>query len=214
MNSLLARPLGTPIGPLDHTVKALALPFSLDELIAAGANQSPEILRQEAAIGVSQAAAQLARREFYPDFGVGWEYMNRTSGMPEMYALRFSMNMPFFNRAKRKEALAEALATEASARHERDVVQNETAYRVQEQYLQARTSEELLDLYEKTLVPQAKLALDSAQAAYETGAVDFLNVISNFIVLLEYETSVVQERAKYQQALAKVQEITGLALVK
>ena len=37
------------------------------------------------------------------------------------------------------------------------------------------------------MLPQARLALESSLASYQTGAVDFLSVLTNFGALLEYE---------------------------
>ena len=157
-------------------------------------------------------AINLAQKEFYPDFGVGWDYMNRTSSQPEMFALRFTMNLPIFNKGKRRQAVEEASSTQASARHMREALRTELMFRVKEQYLQARASEELMALYAKGLVPQSTLALESALASYQTGALDFLSLISNFTSVLDYETAYYEELANYQKALARIQEITGVEL--
>ena len=47
------------------------------------------------------------------------------------------------------------------------------------------------------MVPQASLALESSLASYETGAVDFLSVLTNFITVLEYEMNYYEELQHY-----------------
>ena len=208
LNSLLLRPVDAPMSALAPEAKPL-FAYSLDELLQRGVENAPEIRRQEQLIEQGQLAVNLAQKEFYPDFGVSWEYMNRTSGQPEMFGLRFTMNLPVFNKARRREAVTEATATQASARQMREAVRTELLFRVKEQYLQARTSEELLTLYSKALVPQSMLTLDSSLSAYQTGTLDFLSVISNLTATLDFELGYHEELASFQKALARLEEITG-----
>ena len=85
---------------------------------------------------------------------------------------------------------------------------------MKEQYLAARTSDELLSLYANAIVPQSTLALESALAAYQVGTLDFLSMIANFITVLDYEISYFEELSNYQKALARLEEFTGLELTK
>lgn len=210
LNSLLRRPPETPIGPL-APVEKTALSVSLEELLTRALAEYPEVRRQEQFIEQGRLAADLARKEFYPDFGVGWDYQNRP-GLPEMYGLRFTVNVPLFNKAKRRAAVEEANAMQESARQMREAVRAELQFQVKEQYLAAQTANELLTLYGKGVVPQSRLALESALAAYQTGTLDFLNVLSSFTTILDYELNYYEELANYQKALARLEEITGVAL--
>jgi outer membrane protein TolC len=211
MNSLLLRPLETPFGPLADVEKS-PLNYSLEELVEKAVANHPEVRRQQELMEQNQLAADLARREFYPDFSVGWDYMNRTSGMPEMYGLRFTMNIPLFNKQRRRDAVSEAGAMEASARSARETVRTALLFQVKEQYLAARAAEELLKLYEQAVVPQSALALESSMGAYQTGTLDFLSLLTNFSLLLDYETNLFEERASYQKALARLEELSGVEL--
>lgn len=210
--SLLLRPADAPLGSLPAEMAKSGLPFSLEELISRGVENSPEIRRQERLMEQSQLAADLARREFYPDFSVSWDYQNRTSGMPEMYGLRFTMNLPVFNKGRRNAAVQEAHQTQAGARQMREAVRTVLLFQVKEQFLAARASDELLTLYAKALVPQSALALESSLTAYQVGTLDFLSMLTNFISVLDYETSYYEELARYQQALARLEELTGIEL--
>ena len=62
-------------------------------------------------------------------------------------------------------------------------------------------------------MPQSTLALESSLTAYQAGAVDFLNVITNFTTILDYETSYFEELANYQKSLARLEEVTGVPLI-
>ena len=213
LNSLLLRPPDSPFGPLEAVEKS-SFAYTLDELLEKGVANAPEIRRQEQLIEQSQVAVNLAKRDYYPDFSVGWDYQNRGSGMPEMFGLRFTVNLPVFYKGKQRQALSEASFTLAATREMREAAKTTLLFQVKEQYLTARASEELLTLYAKGIVPQSMLALESALAAYQVGSLDFLSLITNFITVLDYEINYYEELANHQKALARIEEITGIELAK
>ena len=76
----------------------------------------------------------------------------------------------------------------------------------------AEASARLMKLYSQTVAPQANLALESSLATYETGSVDFLSVISNFTLVLDYEMNHHEEALNFALALCRLEEMTGRAL--
>jgi cobalt-zinc-cadmium efflux system outer membrane protein len=71
------------------------------------------------------------------------------------------------------------------------------------------STEKMLDLYEKAIIPQAELALSSAQSSYSVGAVDFLTVVTNFSTINEYQIDYFRQLADYQSAIARIEALTG-----
>ena len=212
LNALLQRPLDAPMGPLAPVEKP-TFAYTLDELVERGVANAPEIRQQEERISQSQVALKLAERERYPDLGVGWDYQQRP-GMPEMFGLRFSVSIPIFYKDKQKQMAVEAASEKAAAEQQREAIRTTLLFQVKEQYLAARASEELLTLYSKALVPQSTLTMEAALAAYQTGSLDFLNVLNSFLGVLDYELGYYEELANFQVALSRLEEITGFDLVK
>lgn len=212
LNALMQRPLDTPMGPL-APVEKTTFAYSLNELVERGVANAPEIRQQEERIAQSQVALKLAERERYPDFGVGWDYQQRP-GMPEMFGLRFTVSVPIFYKNKQKQMAIEAASENAAAVQQREAIRTGLLFQVKEQFLAARASEELLTLYSKALVPQSTLTLEASLAAYQTGSLDFLNVLNSFLGVLDYELGYYEELANYQKALSRLEEITGFELVK
>jgi len=209
LNSLLIRPLGTVIPAVADVEKSL-LSHSLEELLNQAAS-SPEIRQQETLIEQTQATANLARRDYYPDFNVGYMYQQRP-GMQDMHGFTFGIKIPVFYRDKQRKAVEEATLTRTSLEQTRESIRTVLSFQVKEQFLAAKASDELLRLYQKGVVPQSSLALESSLASYQTGEVDFLNVINNFVTVLDYQIAYYQEVANYQKALARLEEITGVEL--
>jgi outer membrane protein TolC len=211
INSWLARPPDSPLGPAEP-LERVPLAYGLEELLAKGAENSPELGRQQKLIEQSRLAADLARKEALPDFSVGWDYMNRASGQPEMFGLRLTMSLPVFSRARSRDAVREAAETEAGARLSREAARAALQFEIKEQFLAARTAEELMNLYTRALVPQSTLALESSLAAFSSGGVDFQSVLANFQSMLDYEAGYFEELVNFQKARARLEELTGLNL--
>ena len=77
----------------------------------------------------------------------------------------------------------------------------------------ASTSARLATLYRQTVLPQARLALESSMASYQTGAVDFLSVPTNFGSVLEYEMTYFDELTAFHVSVSRLEEMTGTPLV-
>lgn len=212
LNSLLLRPSDTPIRPLGPVEKA-ELNYSLEELTEKGVANFPEIRRQEQLIEQSQYAVTLAQKDYYPDFRVGYDYQQRP-GLPDMHGFNVGINVPIFYKKKQREEVREAAFAVESGKQSREAIRTALLFQVKEQYLQVKASDELLALYTKALVPQSALALESSMASYQTGALDFESLISNFTSVLEYEVNYYQELANYQKAIVNLEQITGLDLAK
>ena len=212
LNSLLLRPSDTAVGQL-APVEKTDLTYSLDELIEKGVANSPEIRRQEQLIEQSRYAVELARKDYYPDFRAGYDYWQRPD-MPDMHGFTVGINLPIFYKKKQREGVREATFASESTKQNREALRTAMLFQVEEQYLQAKASDELLTLYTKALVPQSALALESSLAAYQTGSLDFESLLSNFSSVLGYEVNYYQELANYEKALVNLEQITGLELAR
>ena len=210
LNALLARPAPSPVGrPADLQITAFDL--SLDSLIANAGAHAPMLRRDQIMIDRSQLAVDAARKEYKPDFAVNGGYYNMGS-MPPMYEFRFDVQIPL-RRARREAAVAEQQIAVQQARSAYDSTRFALQGRIQEDYQMAATSLRLAHLYEERVLPQARLALESSMASYQTGGVDFLSVLTNFGAVLEYEMAYFDELAAYHTAVSRLEEMTGTSIV-
>jgi cobalt-zinc-cadmium efflux system outer membrane protein len=83
---------------------------------------------------------------------------------------------------------------------------------VQEDYQMATTAGELATLYRDAVLPQARLALESSVSSYQTGAVDFLSVLTNFGSVLEYEMSYLEQLSEQYTAVSRLEEMAAVTL--
>ena len=211
INSLLYRPPGTPLGKPGAVTKA-EFPYPYNQLYELARSHYPLLQVQEQEIQRSQHRVELARREFYPDFALGLSAVER-SGLSEMYGIMVNAKVPLYFWRKQQPELSSATMSLDSARKQRDNTTARLNARVKDLYLTATTSERLAELYRNGVIPQARLALESAVAAYQVGNIDFLAVLDSFFTLLDYEMKYFEVFTEFHKALAQLEPYTGLDLV-
>lgn len=211
LNALLNRPTASAIGEPED-LQLTVFEHSLDALIAAANEHAPMLRRDRLMVERSQLAVDAARREYKPDFALagGYYYMG---AMPPMYEFRIDVKVPL-QRSRRASAVAEQLSMADAARSRYDGTRLGLQSRLEEDFNIASTAVRLARLYRDTVLPQARLALESSMASYQTGAVDFLSVLTNFGTVLEYEMTYFDELATYHTAVSRLEEMTGTPIVR
>jgi len=211
INSLLNRRPDTPLGkPGEPHVKPVTK--TLTELQAAARESAPTRLRDQKMTERAELAVNLARKDYYPDYALTAGYFNQ-AGMPAFYMFRADIRIPLYFKGKQRAALTERTEMLSEARHTYDATGQSLNFRIADDYSMAETSLQLTNLYFKTVMPQAQLAVDSSLASYETGAVDFLSVLNNYTAALEYEMDYHEEMLNYHLALSRLEETTGVRLI-
>lgn len=210
LNSLLYRESESPVGPPEE-LRPRDLPYSLSQLNETAIANYPDLKGQRRKIEGAQYAIQLAKKEFYPDFSVGFTYVNRPA-MPEMYGVSVGIKLPVYYAQKQRPALSEATA---SFEAEKRSLENKTTllmFKIRDKYLAETTAQRLVKLYSTTIVPQSSLSLESAIAGYEVGKVDFLTLLDNLVTLLNYELSYYEQLSNEEKAVAALEPLVGVSL--
>jgi outer membrane protein TolC len=210
LDSLLNRRPDSPLGRPPEILPP-ELRVTLEELYARGRRDSPALAREQKTIERAELAVNLARKDYYPDYTLSGGYFNQGS-MPAMYQFRVDFKLPAYFWRKQRPEVAEQASRLGEARHEYEAVNQDLSFRLKDQYLMAEASYRLMEMYSKTVVPQASLALESSIPGYETGAVDFLSLLTNFMTVVDYELNYHEEMLNVFLSLARLEELTGLAL--
>ena len=212
INGLLFRAPDTPLGPAD-VAEPPSLSHTLDELRALARQNYPALKRDERVIDRGQQALALARKEVLPDFAVNVTSQKYVGGMPWMYGVDVMVKVPLYFQRKQRPMIAEAAAALETGRAMRNNTLATATAEVTEGYLEATTSRRLVTLYGDSVLPQARLALESSFASYQVGGVDFLTVLTNSITVLDYELSYEEQSARLRQALARLEPLVAVELV-
>jgi cobalt-zinc-cadmium efflux system outer membrane protein len=212
INGLLNRPPETPVSPA-LAVTSTPLP-DLATLHRLAERQNPALGRDEQVVRRDRLALALARKERLPDFAMAFTSRRVVGGMPWMYGLEVMVKVPLYWPRKQRPLIAEAAAALESSRQMRERTVATVRAEVAAEYETAVASERLVELFSDSVLPQARLALESSLAAYQVGTVDFLTVVTNFITVLNYEVSAEAQQARYRQALARLEPLAGMEFVR
>jgi cobalt-zinc-cadmium efflux system outer membrane protein len=214
LNALLYRPADTPVGRIpEPEIKPLAL--SPAELKGVAIDHRPLLKSLNALIGKGQAGNKLAEKEFYPDFTVSLEYMQRDRVGDEpgndMYSLGVTFNLPVY-RHHRHEMLAEADATVRMAAEELNSLKNSIDSGISDILAQLERRRKLVELYRTGIIPQAEQSLESAVIGYRVNKVDFLTLLDSRMTLFNYEREIYDSLADYQMKKAQLEALVGKEL--
>ena len=215
LNTAMYRPPRAPIqAPAD-----LALPdvtstaSSLDEVALVS---RPELRGAEEEITRSERTHELIdRNRKYPDFMVGWDYMRMPTEMnKDRYGAMVNITIPFspWTIGRRNYEVEESLAEIRAAKSNRDAIRNVTVKQVGESLSKVQAAKRSLQLYREGLLSQAELSFRSALVAYQTGRVEFVNLLEAERALREARMGYYKTTASYLQNVAELERAVGREL--
>ena len=214
LNALLYRPAETPVGTIpDFEIKPLTA--SSEELREAALDNRPLLKSLNAGIEKGKAGHKLAEKEFYPDFNVSFEYMQRDqfegSNGDDMYSLGVTFNLPV-QRNRRHAMAAESSSETIMATEELKSMKNSIDSGISDLLAQLERRRKLVDLYKTGIIPQAEQSLESATIGYRVNKVDFLTLLDSRVTLFNYERELYDSLADYQMKMAQLEALVGKSL--
>ncbi|HKY28421.1 MAG TPA: TolC family protein [Pyrinomonadaceae bacterium] len=210
INSLLYRESDSLLGkPEELSPREFA--YTLGQLNETAIANHPDLKAQRRRIEGAQYGIQLAKKEYYPDFSVGFTYVNRPA-MPDMYGVNIGIKLPIYRAQKLRPALTEATASFEAEKRSLENTTTLLMFKIRDRYLAETTAQRLVKLYSTTIVPQSSLSLESAIAGYEVGKVDFLTLLDNLVTLLNYELNYYEQLSNEEKAVAALEPLVGIVL--
>jgi cobalt-zinc-cadmium efflux system outer membrane protein len=206
VNALLARapdaPLAAPAAPRPpaQEPKYAALAERLRD-------RNPELAAERARLDAAERSRDLAYRDRYPDFSLGFSPIQRGTRIVD-YDVMFEITIPLQQGTRRaKEQEAVAMVAAASARREAALAR--ALGELGSALAQLVGAREMERLTETSLLPQARVNLDAALAAYETGKVDFATLLEAERQVRQARLSVIAAQTEAQMRLAEVERLIG-----
>ena len=188
--------------------------LSLESLRATALAQRPQLLALQSIVSREEKAFDLARKNYYPDFDVRLAYGQRDNMLdgtrrPDMVTLTVAVNLPVWRENKLEPRVAEALAKRDQAASLYEAQRNEVIASLRQQTAMAEQNLKSARLYQTAILPQARLTVESALAAYRVNRVDFLTLLDSQMTVFNYEISLATAIASYNKALAEIDLLIG-----
>ena len=209
MNAALDQPSTTPLQTdalADGSVTVM--PLSLDSLQAFAMQTSPRLRERRAVIAAEAAQAQLARREYLPDFDVSIQYGQRDR-LPDMITATVGVPLPIQRGRKQSAEVRAARFDLAAAEAELKAEENELRAEITRTHAEIERQRANADLFSRAILPQARATFASASAAYQSGRGDLLNVLDAMRAMFAAETMYVRALAELAKAVAELQALVG-----
>ncbi len=204
----------TPVAALDDLTQE-KVPRDLELLQSQAVTARPELHALLAAVRRDRSTVNLARLDYKPDvtLGLSWIDVASTGISPatngrDSFLLSAGVNLPIY-RKRLDSSVRSAEAKVVSTVREYDSLRDGTLEEVTDLFAQARSQEDLLLLFREDILPKARQTLEVSNQAYSVGAVDFLQLIDNWRVLLRYEINYRRLEASLRQTLAELERVVG-----
>lgn len=206
VNALLARP---PDAPLEAAVRprsvAAGLPYPA--LVERLRDRSPELAADRARLDGAERSRELAYRNRYPDFALALSPIQRDNRLAD-WDVMFEVTIPLQQGTRRaQEREAEAMVAAATAR--REATLQRALGELGTALAQLEAAREMQALTETSLLPQARLNLQAALAAYETGKVDFAALLDAERQVRQVRLTLLAAEVEAQMRLAEIERLLG-----
>jgi len=207
INALLNRPPQMPLGKPEEVIYH---PFSLtlENLQQQALQERPELHAATIAIRRSEKARSLAKKNYLPDLMMEVMYWDVHDG-PNQWEVVTEINLPWIFKAKYDAKVRQAVAEEKQARSEYQGMRNQTLFELKDLFVKVKTSEQLIQMYQSGVLPQAEQSLGAARIGYQAGKVDFLNLMDSERALRDFQVEYYTALAEYQQRIAELERGVG-----
>ena len=217
LEAALGRAPGEPLPWPKDAPGPSRIELQYEKLAAKLRERSPEIRAADSLAAKEKAGVALARRNFYPDVGLGLDYIftgdatmtppPSDSGKDPIVAM-FSVTLPL-GREKYRAAEREAESRRAAAALGRLDRENELSAKLTRSLYGFRDAERKIDLYGDALVPKASQALEVTRKAFEADRATFLDLIDAQRTLLEFELARARAMADRAISLSELKTLVG-----
>ncbi len=208
INRLLNRPPADPLGTPEE-VQTTILTLPLPELNRRADAYSPVLQASMKSIDRGEQAVSLAKRQYLPDFDVTALGLRNDRINDNGYQVMVGIKIPLFYETKQKQGVREATASLSGAKEDYSAVRQDLLFQVKDAFVQAQRAERLITILRDAIIPQATLALQSAQAGYGVGKVDFLTLLNSLLTLQDSQLELHGEMVTHERAIARLEALTG-----
>lgn len=214
INRLLGRESQSPLA-IPRTLDAKLPPWDHAALRAAALQTQPELRAARLRTAATWWGVEVARLNRRPDvtLSAGWIAMDGTT--PESgndsYTLGVATSLPIWRRKN------DAMVSEASQQHyaahasEEEISQRLDAT-LQDLWEQARAAQQTVELYESSILPQARQALAADQKSLANNSVAFDRVVRGYRTLLNLELGYHRALGQLASTLARIRQTVGADL--
>jgi cobalt-zinc-cadmium efflux system outer membrane protein len=233
LNTLLNRDPTTPV-PSPQVFDIRTVEPKLEDLFATASKANPELQGLQRRIERDKQAIELAKLTYWPDFTLGFEWMSmtprdafqppinpQTGKRPKVsklseagsdnWAITFGLNLPIWF-DKIEAGIREARLKLSASMHEYVSTKNLVYFRIEDALTNVQAQRELAELFQSTIIPQARQTYEVSRSGYMAGRSDFQYVIDNWQKWLMFTIQYHRAIGQLERSVADLEQAIGLSL--
>lgn len=197
--------------------KLLASEFGTrkDVLLDKAFKESTHILLERIGVEKQEQKLSLAKQGFLPDFTVMAEYIEVGSGETtaaedgqDAWMIGVGVKVPLWFWKIKSDIKSEEFRLE-SKKYSFEEKENFLSFKIEDSFFKLKTEEQLVDLYENVLLPQAEQNFSVSRIGYEGGEVDFLSWLDAERNLISIKIAKLKQVVDYKKTIAQLEYIVG-----
>ncbi len=216
INRILNKQQGQPLDiPLSYKLGKSILGLNKDQLLEKSYKESPHILIDRLGVQKQEEKLSLARQGYLPDFTIMAEYIEIGSGETvsaddgqDAWTIGLGVRIPLWFWKVKAEADSERFRLE-SKKYKYEEIENFVSFKIEDLFFKLNTEEQLIDLYENVILPQAEHNFSVSRTGYESGEVDFLNWLDAERNLISIKIAKLKQVVDYKKTIAQLEYIVG-----
>ncbi len=213
LNALLDAPVDRTFPPLPAWPSRM--PSDREVLYAAALERSPRIAALDYALEAGRSDLSAAKGGLFPDVTIGAQWMINgdaanavaDSGQ-DAVGITIGLSLPLWFGAERSRITGARAALDAVAERKRAYI-NRLLAAIKDEHLRLVNARRLVTLYDATLIPQARGAMEDSEAWRRAGAGAFADLLEARNALHRYELARARAQADVAQAEARLDGLIG-----
>lgn len=186
------------------------------ETLIANLADHPRLRAAEAAIDARQTGISLAEQQYKPGWAIDLGYGYRDGSLPngdprsDFMSVMVTVDVPLFRAKRQDRAVAAARKERRAATETREQLRRELEARLRSEFARWQDLTRQVELYQRTIVPQAEDRARAALLAYQSDSGDFDDVMRGQIDVLDLRVQWERLKAERAQSYAVLANLGGL----
>jgi outer membrane protein, heavy metal efflux system len=181
------------------------VPLQLEDLQARALSNRPDLQAAQRSVTASESQVGLAKANGKVDLNVTFDYTRLNQS--NLGAFYFNIPVPVFNRNQGEIARTQYAVTQSQ--FQQKAAEQQVLTDVKNSYEGLRSSEQVVQLYDKGYLEQATQSLDITRFSYEHGAASLLDFLDAERSYRSTELSYRQALATYMTSLEQLRQAVG-----
>ena len=201
--------------PIDYKIMIEEFKVEKEVLLARALKESPHILLDRLGVEKQEKKLSLAKQGFLPDFTVMADYIEIGSGETssaddgkDAWMIGVGVRIPLWFWKVKSDISSEEYRLSAKEYSFKDK-ENLVLFQIEDLFFKLKTEEQLVDLYENVISPQAEHNFSVSRIGYENNEIDLLNWLDAERNLISIKLAEIKQVVDYKKTIAQLEYIVG-----